>query len=103
MWYLISVILGSTFILLLLVPVERGRPGRARSSVWGVGEVLNVLEIEGRMVLGKGEVVVEERVRERKVERRGDIMCLIEACVDAIVVVVGGATEARDGGVDVEA
>jgi hypothetical protein len=65
--------------------------------------VLNVLEIEGRMVLGKGEVVVEERVRERKVERRGDIMCLIEACVDAIVVVVGGATEARDGGVDVEA
>jgi hypothetical protein len=86
MWYLISVIRGSTFILLLLVPVDRGRPGRARSSVWGVGEVLNVLETEGRMVLGKGEVVVE-RVRERKEERRGDIMCLTEACVDAIVVV----------------
>ena len=86
MWYLISVIRGSTFILLLLVPVERGRPERARSSVWGEGVVLNVFEIEGRMALGKGEVV-EERVRERKVERRGDIMCLIEACVDAIVVV----------------
>jgi hypothetical protein len=103
MWYLIRVILGSTFILLLLVPVERGRPARARSSVWGEGVVLNVLEIEGRMVLGNGEVVVEERVRERKVERRGDIMCLIEACADAIVVAVGEAMEARDGGVDVEA
>ena len=84
MWYLISVIRGSTFILLLLVPVDRGRPGRARSSVWGVGEVVNVLEIDGRRDLDR---VVEEMVRERKVERRGDIMCLIEACVDAIVVV----------------
>ena len=84
MWYLISVIRGSTFILLLLVPVVRGRPGRARSSVWGVGEVVNVLEIDGRRDLDR---VVEEMVRERKVERRGDIMCLIEACVDAIVVV----------------
>jgi hypothetical protein len=84
MWYLISVIRGSTFILLLLVPVDRGRRGRARSSVWGAGEVLNVLEIDGRRDLDRVE---EERVRERKVERRGDIMCLIEACVDAIVVV----------------
>ena len=84
MWYLISVIRGATFILLLLVPVDRGRPGRARSSVWGVGEVVNVLEIDGRRDLDR---VVEEMVRERKVERRGDIMCLIEACVDAIVVV----------------
>ena len=69
---------------MLLVPVDRGRPGRARSSVWGVGEVVNVLEIDGRRDLDR---VVEEMVRERKVERRGDIMCLIEACVDAIVVV----------------
>jgi hypothetical protein len=95
MWYLISVIRGSTFILLLL-PEElegRERPGRARSSVWGEGVVLNVLEIEGRIVLGKGEVVVvEERVRERKEEMRGDIMWRMEACGDAIVVVVGGAS-----------
>lgn len=85
MWYLISVIRGSTFILLLLPELEgRGWPGRARSSVWGMGEVLNVLEIDGRRDLDRVE---EERVRERKVERRGDIMCLIEACVDAIVVV----------------
>jgi hypothetical protein len=49
-----------------------------------VGEVVNVLEIDGRRDLDR---VVEEMVRERKVERRGDIMCLIEACVDAIVVV----------------
>jgi hypothetical protein len=101
MWYLISVIRGSTFILLLLPELEgRERPGRARSSVWGMGEVLNVLEIDGRRDL---ERVVEERVRERKVERRGDMMCLIEACVDAIVVIVGEAMEARDGEGDVEA
>jgi hypothetical protein len=85
MWYLIRVIRGSTFILLLLAPLEdRGRPGRARSSVWGVGVVLNVLEIDGRDL----DRVEEERVRERKVERRGDIMFLIEAWGEAIVVVV---------------
>jgi hypothetical protein len=49
--------------------------------------VLNVLEIVGRVILGKGEVVEEERVRERKVERRGDIMWRMEACGDAIVAV----------------
>jgi hypothetical protein len=50
-------------------------------------------ELEGKVDGGKDldfDMVAvveweEERVRERKVERRGDIMCLIEACVDAVV------------------
>jgi hypothetical protein len=63
-------------------------------------------DVERRRVVNESRDLVrveeEERVRDRKVEKRGDITCLIEACGDAIVVVVGGAMEARDGGGDVD-